>query len=208
MTAKEILNKVKAIFNAPVEAAAPATPAVPTEPVVPASKKYKLQDGSEIDVTQAGEVVAPGDSVSVGGVPAAEGELVLEDGSTLVLDANGVVKEVKPVEPVTTDLSNVPAGPTVEERLAKIEEALTRLTTPAVPTGLATEVQLQAATERIEKQDKVIEGLFELAEKLAETPTADPITLNGNKKEQFERTQAKEQKLEGIASAIQQMKKK
>jgi hypothetical protein len=202
MTAKEILAKVKAVFEAPV------VPSTDPAPTTPAPKQYKLQDGTAIEVSQAGDDIAPGDSVTVAGVPAAAGELILEDGSTIVVDANGVVTEVKPVEPVTTDLSNVPAQPTVEERLAKIEEALSKLSAPAIPTGLATEAQLQAATQKIERQDEKIKGLFELAEKLAETPTADPKTLTGNKKELFERTQAKEQKLEGIASAITQMKNK
>lgn len=206
MTAKEILQKVKAIFNeVPIVAAAPVVPAAPPAPV---GTTYKLGDGTEISIVQAGEAPAAGDVVSIGGVPAPAGELVLEDGSTVVVGEAGVISEVKPVEPVTTEIPVAQAAPTVEERLAKIEEALAKLTAPVMPTGLATEAQLQAATEKIEKQDKVIEGLFELAEKLAETPTAEPKTLNGNKKGQFERTLAKEKRIEGIAGAISQLRNK
>jgi hypothetical protein len=54
----------------------------------------------------------------------------------------------------------------------------------------------------------VIVGLFELAEKLADTPTTEPVTLTGNKKDQFERTAAKEKRIEGLAHAITQLKSK
>jgi hypothetical protein len=205
MTAKDILQKVKAIFEAP------AAPVVPPAPEVPAPVgiTHKLADGTEVSIIQAGELPAAGDAVTVGGVPAPAGELAMEDGSTIVVGEGGVITEVKPAEPVTTEIpvEQAVATPTVEERLAKIEAALAKLTAPAMPTGLATEAQLQAATQKIEKQDEVIKGLFELAEKLAETPTADPKTLTGNKKEQFERTTAKEKKIQGIAEAITQMKK-
>lgn len=249
MTAKEVLQKVKSIFNeTPVVAAAPVVPPAPPAPV---GTTYKLADGTEISIVQAGELPAPGDVVSVGGVPAPAGELVLEDGSTVVVGEAGVISEVKPVEPVTQDIpvaqSNTPvllnaetvqamyakfATGTPEERIANLELMVKALmecnfgyqirqgqeneaiqaykdslaTTQATVAQQAT--QLQASTEKIEKQDKVIEGLFELAEKLAETPTAEPKTLTGNKKGQFERTIAKEKKIEGIASAITQLKNK
>jgi hypothetical protein len=203
MTAKDILKNLKAIFEAP------AAPVVPPEVPAPVGITHKLADGTEVSIIQAGELPAAGDAVTVGGVPAPAGELAMEDGSTIIVGEGGVIIEVKPAEPVTTEIpvEQAVATPTVEERLAKIEEALAKLTAPAMPTGLATEAQLQAATQKIEKQDEVIKGLFELAEKLAETPTADPKTLTGNKKEQFERTTAKEKKIQGIAEAITQMKK-
>lgn len=58
------------------------------------------------------------------------------------------------------------------------------------------------------KQQETIVGLFELCEKLAEIPTAEPLTLNGNKKEKFDRTEKREQKYETIAAAIKEMKNK
>lgn len=58
------------------------------------------------------------------------------------------------------------------------------------------------------KQQETITGLFELCEKLAEIPTAEPVTLTGNKKEKFDRTEKREQKFETIAAAIKDMKNK
>lgn len=58
------------------------------------------------------------------------------------------------------------------------------------------------------KQQETITGLFELCEKLAEIPTTEPLTLTGNKKEKFDRTEKREQKYETIAAAIKEMKNK
>jgi hypothetical protein len=245
MTAKDILKNLKAIFEAP------AAPVVPPAPEVPAPVgiTHKLADGTEVSIIQAGELPAAGDAVTVGGVPAPAGELAMEDGSTIVVGEGGVITEVKPAEPVTTDATQQQPAPVVltaeavhsmyakfatgtpEERIANLELMVKALmecnfgyqirqgqenaAIQAYKDSLATTqtavaeqtTHLQAATQKIEKQDEVIKGLFELAEKLAETPTADPKTLTGNKKEQFERTTAKEKKIQGIAEAITQMKK-
>lgn len=56
------------------------------------------------------------------------------------------------------------------------------------------------------KQQETIAGLFELCEKLVELPTVDPVTLTGNKKERFERTEKREKKFEAIAAAIKASK--
>lgn len=70
------------------------------------------------------------------------------------------------------------------------------------------QTKLETAEKKIEKQDEVIKGLFELAEKLAEQPTAEPRTLNTSKKEVFERTEKRERRIESIASAIKEIKNK
>lgn len=91
---KEIWEGVKAAFNTPVVAPAPApTPApVPTPaPAAMGAKTYKLKDGTEISISQAGDMPAVGDLVTIGGAPATEGVLILEDGSTITVDATGAI---------------------------------------------------------------------------------------------------------------------
>lgn len=85
MTTKELLIKAKAFFNG--EVMPPAPPAPPT----PTAKSYKLQDGTEISITQAGDVPAAGDMVTIGGAPAPAGTHTLEDGAVIVVDANGAI---------------------------------------------------------------------------------------------------------------------
>lgn len=61
--------------------------------------------------------------------------------------------------------------------------------------------------DRIKKQDETIKGLFDLAEALIGEPTAPPVTLNGNKKEKFDRLQKKDEKFEGILAGIKESSK-
>jgi hypothetical protein len=201
MTAKEILAKVKSVFNAPI---APVQAAEPSAEPVPTGVDCTLEDGRIMHCEPDMQV---GAKCMIDGQPAPAGDYKLADGSACTVDETGMITNVAPAEPITQEPAPVP---TFEERLAKLEEAIAKLiATPAPqPTGMATEVQLQEAVAKIEKQDKVIEGLFALAEKLAETPTTEPQTLTGNKKEQFERKLSKEKRIEGIGAAITQLKNK
>jgi hypothetical protein len=228
MTAKEILEKVKSYFADPVPSVAPPMPDVPStgavvgyavdggQPVYVDISDDSIPDidaGDPVYSDQAKTTPYPDGDYKVTGTDF--GFSVAGGVVTTVTDPDnkgaGVPMQDAKQDPKTTDVPPPPPAPTFEERLAKLEEALAKLTaTPAfaLPTGLATEVQLQEAVKKIEKQDEVIKGLFEIAEKLAETPTAEPITLNGNKKEQFEKKEKREKKIQGIAAAITQMKNK
>ncbi len=92
MTAKEILLKIKGVFDMPMPPAAPpAAPAPPAPPAVPTAKTYKLLDGTEISITQVGDMPAIGDTVMIGGVPAPAGPYTLEDGATITVGDAGVI---------------------------------------------------------------------------------------------------------------------
>jgi hypothetical protein len=241
MTAKEMLERVKAAYNAIVTPVAPAAAAAPAPTPAP-PKTYKLQDGSEISITQAGEVPAIGDSVMVGGVPAIEGVLTLEDGSTITVDATGKISAVAPAAPVTNDLSTAPAAPkTIEipktaEELQKLtasfangtpEERITNLEIVAkalmencfgwqiqeaqrkATADQAIEVyktELTNAQAKLSAHTDITNQLIQLCTQLAETPTADPATLTGTKKERFEKSNKREEKMEQIAAAISKLK--
>lgn len=240
MTAKEILNKVKAIFAEPVPPVAPIVAADPAPPA-PIGVACPLADGRVMTCTPD---MSPGAACTIDGAPTPVGEYPLADGSTVSVVQEGVIAEVKSASPMTqpapVDLTagNVQsmyakfATGTPEERLANLETMVKALMecnfgyqirqgqenqaiqiykdtiepTQAAVTQQAS--QLAVVEKKIEKQDKVIEGLFELAEKLAETPTADPVTLTGNKKDQFEKSAAKEKRIEKLAGAIAQLKNK
>lgn len=66
---------------------------------------------------------------------------------------------------------------------------------------------LQAAEQKIEKYGKVIEQQFELIEKIIETPTANPVTLNGSKKDRFDKLESLEKKFEQMGEFIANAKK-
>lgn len=254
MTPREILAKIKAVFAEETPAATTDTTATPT------SKTYKLSDGTEIVINQAGDVPAIGDSVVVAGATATAGELTLEDNSILVVDATGVITEIKPPDPVTTnmpeDVMQTAATPpmqtqmdsnkeltneelaaltakfatgTPEERIANLEvmckammeycfgwkireaqqKAVENQAIEIYRNDLTTaQTAVATAQATMAKHEETIKGMFELVEKLVELPSADPKTLTGNKKEQFDRSKKKEEKLEGIASAIAAFKKK
>lgn len=226
MTAKEILGKVKAFFEAPVE---------PVEPTPPAGVDCDLEDGRMLHCSPDMSV---GATATIDGQPAPAGDYKMKDGSSCTIGEGGLISDVKAAEPITVTPPVQPpmfsaktpeelkavvdafATGTPEERLAKLEvvakalmeysfgwqireaeqKALQEQAINVYKTGL------EAAEKKIEKQDKVIEGLFELAEKLVEAPTEDPKTLTGFKKERFERENKKQERFEKIAKALKDNK--
>jgi hypothetical protein len=203
-TIKEILQNVKALFDAPV-----VPPVAPVTP--PSILTLKLKDGTDISIALKNPSVEAeptvGDIVTVAGMPATEGVLELEDGSTITVDATGTITEITNVVPVTPELEAAvaPVAPTVEERLSAIEAELSKMKMAAQPVQVVADTAIPLA---MAKQDEVIKGLFELVEKIAELPTAEPKTLVGNKKDQFERMNKKEQALNAIAEGIKSLKNK
>lgn len=236
MNAKELLNKVKAIFE--------ATPAEPTPaPAEPApSVTVDLDGGSQLVVSPALEA---GASATIGGQPAPAGEYKSLTGETIVIGEGGVVSEVKPAEPITpaegeqtpapapVQLSEIKtaeelqaifngfAEGTPEERIARLEaickatmeycfgwqlrEAEEKATREQAIAAYRT--GMEEAQKEIATQKETIKGLFEVCEKLAETPTAEPQTLTGTKKEKFEKLNKREQRIATIGNAIAQLKK-
>jgi hypothetical protein len=246
-TAKELLAKIKAVFDGPAAPAAPAAPSAPTPTV------YSLADGTQIAITQAGDTPAPGDVVTIAGAPAPEGTLTLQDGSTITVDATGTITACTPVTPaaaapaMAAPAATPAPAPVVpvtqsamsemiqkfavgdpEQRVANLEtvckalmeycfgyqiEAEKRLTTTndaiaVYKTTLDNQTtELEAAKVSIAKYDAAIPQILELVGKIVELPVTEPKTLTGNKKEKFDRTNAKEEKLNKIAAAMKELRK-
>lgn len=263
MTAKEFFSKIKADFKARFDVPAPVPPAptpVPVPPAAPVAKTYKLLDGTEVSITQAGDLPAAGDMVTIGGVPAPEGPYTLEDGATITVGPAGAITvyttlaapppvppappaPIPPAVPVTLSAEEVAAlyakfaTGSPEERLANLEVMMkavmecnfgyeirkgqeqaaiqtykdslaTMQTTVDNATG-----QMQTAFAKAEEQATVIAkhqqtitDLFEMVEQLVQLPTADPVTLNGSRKEKFENQNKKEDRIAKMAEAVKAMK--
>jgi hypothetical protein len=90
MDVKQFLKDIRARFNGEVTPPVPPTPA-PAVLATPTAKTYKLQDGTEISINQAGDVPAAGDMVMIGGVPAPANTYTLDNGAVIVVDATGVI---------------------------------------------------------------------------------------------------------------------
>jgi hypothetical protein len=239
MTAKEILNKIKAAFDGPDVAPGDVQPADTTEPGTNATGTNVISyavDGAQpvyVDISDDGIAdIDPDDAVYADEAlttPYPDGTYNITGTTFGFTVGGGLVASISdpagtgagtPIEdatdPVTTDMTTAPVAPvapaqlSVEERLAAVEEELAKIKKPAVPT--AAETQLQATSQKFEaqvkKHEETIKDLFGLVEKLCELPTADPVTLTGNKKDKFDRINAKEKKIEGIAAAIKEMKSK
>lgn len=209
---KDLLKGVKEIFNADPNAA-PAAPVADPAVAAPtnlSTKTYKLKDGVEISVAQAGDILAVGDTVTVGGVPATEGVHILEDGTSITVDASGVITLIVEPVPATTDLSNEPAPPTMEQRIATLEDTIKRLSTPAPVQMSADTPVIKELTEKfsaqITKHEETIKAMFELMEQIVETPSGDPATLTGEKKDKFERSEKRTDRISRIAEAIKNEK--
>lgn len=95
--AKELLDKIKALFADGVPPVPPATPAAP------AGTEYTLNDGTKITIQQAGAAPAAGDTVMINGVPAGAGTYVLADNSSITTDATGVITAVTAAQPITAE---------------------------------------------------------------------------------------------------------
>lgn len=220
MTAKEIIQKAKALFAGELPPAAPlAAPALaaPVAPPAPAGKPYKLEDGTDIVINQAGEIPAVGDVVLIAGAPAAAGVITLEDKSTITVGEGGVISQVSGAEPVTQDLSTAPvvAPPVVQAPV----QAPVQMSAPITADEFTALIEkfwekkeaeqkavADAAKGMLEKHEATISSIFEAVEKLAESPTADPKTLTGNKKDRFDKQNAKEERLSRIADALKKNK--
>lgn len=210
MTAKEILAKVKAMFDAPViPTIEPITTVMANEAVL------KLKDGGEIYVVLQEGATEPavGDKVTIAGAQAPAAEYVTEDGSVITVDATGAITMIVAPVPITQPdfvAPPEPKTPTLEERAKKLEESIAAIESKisgfSIPTDTVTTAQLAEAEAKITKQDEVIKSMFELCEKLVNEPMTDPVTLNDHKKEKFQKRAAKDDKLGRIAEAMKGIK--
>lgn len=181
MNAKEIIEKLRIQFNELVKNAdvvPPTTPSAipPAEPVKMAIAK--LKDGTEVEVTE----LAIGGIVTIQGTPAPIGEHELEDGTIIVLGDNGVIMEIK-----MADGSTPPMTEDMGAKFSAFEISTKEKFTSYEAKFADYEEKFATYESRLNKATKVIEGLLNLTQTLAETPTGTPdasIKTNNNFKEE------------------------
>lgn len=161
MKATEIIAKLKLAFDEMVN------PNIASVKMVEA----KLKDGTVVEVT----ALEVGGIVTIQGVPAPAGEHILEDGTKIVLDDKGVILEIMPAE------TEVEVEIEAEKKKAKMEEVFSAFETATNQKFASYEAKFAAYENKFSEYETklnkaygVIEGLIELTQKLAETPTATP----------------------------------
>ena len=138
----------------------------------------KLQDGTVIKTTSdafvVGAVVTVPDENGVYGAPE-PGTLTMQDGSEIVVDANGTITDVKPAEAATGNEPGTPQGMTEElndepanEPFALSEETYNQL----LERISKLEDMLLASVEKLSETNK---DLNEKVEQLSAQPAAEPI---------------------------------
>ena len=176
MNAKEIIEKLRIQFNELVKNAdvvPPTTPSAIPEPVKMAIAK--LKDGTEVEVTE----LEIGGIVTIQGVPAPIGEHELEDGTIIVLGDNGVITEIK----VMTDAGYKPKEDEMSAKFSAFETSTKQKFTSYEAKFADYEEKFATYESRLNKATKVIEGLLNLTQTLAESPTGTPdasIKTNNN----------------------------
>ncbi len=216
-TAKQLLAKVKALFDAPPAVNNPSDTA-PADTTGATSCSYPVDGGGTVyvDVSDDGiSDIDAGDKVYSDAaltVPYADGTYKVTGTAFGFTVAAGAVTDVQDADgtgpgapigdpnamaaPVTTTAPPAPATPTMEQRVKAIEEKLAI----AQPTAMTAE--FSAMEQKANKQDEIIKQLFELVDLLVKEPTAEPATLTGTKKEKFDKRAVKEDKFKGILEGI------
>ena len=120
--------------------------------------KGKLKDGTEVEIT----ALEVGGIVSINGQPAPAGDYTLDDNTVITVGDNGAITAVVPT-------------PSMEEEMKKKMFALETSTNEKFASYESRFADYEA---KLSKATKVIEGLLQLTQTLAEQPTGtpDPIT--------------------------------
>lgn len=160
MNAKEIIEKLRLTFN---ELVAPVAVANPIQLM-----DATLKDGTAVQITE----LAVGGIVTIDGNPAPIGEHELSDGTYIVVGDNGVITEIK-----TESVVEEPVVPMQEEignKFSAFESATNEKFASYEAKFSAYEQRFSDYETRLNKATQVIEGLLNLTQTLAETPTGVP----------------------------------
>lgn len=149
MNPKEIIEKLRLTF-------AELTGNATERPVSLA--KAMLKDGTEVEVTD----LAVGGIVTINGAPAPVGEHELSDGTYIVVGENGVIMEIKPAAAVEVE---------VETKQDDMGAKFAAFETATNEKFASYETKFAEYESKLAKANQVIEGLLNLTQTLAETPT-------------------------------------
>lgn len=178
---------------------APAAPADPAPPAAPGTEKlasdYSLKDGTAVSISE----LVVGGTVLVNGAPAAPGDYELQDGTKVTCGEGGVISAVTPGEvPAPTDYSDQFAELT--EKITSHEQKFTQYE------QMFAEMKEANAklTETTNRANETIVKLFEIVEKMAAAPTADPVGSTGSFSS--EKAKSKEERRKELANLLHKVK--
>jgi spore coat protein CotH len=166
MSAKEIIEKLRLTFNELVTPVAVASPVQLLDAT--------LMDGTAVQITE----LIIGGVVTIDGIPAPIGEHELSDGTYIVLGDNGVITEIK-TEEVVTEAKKMqpkmqPMGEEIGNKFSAFEATTNEKFASYESKFSAYEQRFSDYEARLNKATQVIEGLLNLTQTLAETPTGIP----------------------------------
>ena len=158
MTTAEVLQKIKLLF-------VDAPPVVPPVPALPAPVSYPLADGTVATIDN----LAVGGNVTINGVPAQDGIIVLADG-TAVTTEGGVITLVAAAQAAdpSTDLPGQMADMESKFTAQQAEFSAQQ----AANDDMMGKLQAQAATHA-----DAFKQLLSLVEKMAETEIVPPAEV-------------------------------
>jgi hypothetical protein len=187
---KTLLTTLKsALFSADNPPPPVTTPAA--APVAAEAVKAKLKDGTEVSVSE----MAVGGVVMVGDAPAPAGEHELEDGTKLTVGEGGVISALTPGNAGAPPAMNYTKEfAAVNEKFAGYEAKFAQY-----------ETKFTEQAQAIQKAQAINEQLFAIVQKLAETPTADPIQGNGGNFT-TQKSQDRDDRLREISANLQKLK--
>ncbi len=202
MDAKDILKKIKAVFNEtqviPPVIPAPVAPAklATNFPVDGGAAVYVDSDtiatGASVWADEAMTMPYPDGSYTVTGTTftftVAAGVVTAADGS-LTDTAAAVVPPAAPA-PVLPMAPTIPQFEAMQKEVNDLKAALSK------------------ANLLAEKHEKILPDLFELAEKLTEIPVGDPKALNDRQKEKFDYAKKRDERIDTIAQSLKTLKSK
>lgn len=183
MTPTEILKRIKQTFDELQKMGAEVPKKEEDKQDVKMSKT--LADGTEIEVTDW----AVGGIVTINGTPAPTGEHTLNDGTIIVVGENGAITEIKPAQQQQPAIPEEPAGQEdmakklgMSEEFTKFQDTANQKFADYESKFSAYETKFADYEARLTKATKVIEGLLNLTQTLAETPTgvADASVKSSN----------------------------
>jgi len=160
MNATEIINKLRETFSEMTGTTAPA---------IQNFMDATLMDGTPIQVTE----LAVGGIVSINGTPAPVGEYQLSDGSYLVVGDNGAITELKPVD-TAAPATDAALPEDMSSKFAAFETSTNQKFASYETKFSAYEQRFADYEVKLSKANQVIEGLLNLTQTLAETPTGIP----------------------------------
>jgi spore coat protein CotH len=169
MEANKIIEKLRATFNEMTGI---------SEPVKQNFMDVTLMDGTAIQVTE----MVVGGIVTINGAPAPAGEYELADGSYIVVGDGGAITELKPAEVAPVEGAPVSADAEIGSKFAAFESATNEKFAAYEVKFSAYEQKFADYETKLAKANQVIEGLLNLTQTLAETPTgkADEVVKATN----------------------------